>query len=124
MSPSGGRGPLRFSGLAGSLADPNLRIMSRLLRSFILASVVFLSGCCLSQEDFAEQRQDAAACSPGDTCVLAGSAQCLCPGPVNASRAAEIEAAADDVCCGGGHVDCVTFLNPRCENGRCVADVL
>lgn len=94
------------------------------MRPFILASLVFLSGCCLSQEEFAQERLDAAACSPGDTCVLAGSAQCLCPVPVNASRAAEIEASAKDVCCGGGVVDCVAFVNPRCENGRCVADSL
>ncbi len=93
------------------------------MRSFILASVVFLSGCCLSEEEFSQRRQDAAACSPGDTCVLAGSAQCLCAVPVNASRAAEIEAAADEVCCGGIQVDCVAFENPRCENGRCVADI-
>jgi hypothetical protein len=94
------------------------------MRSFILASVVVLSGCCLSEEEFSHQRQDAAACSPGDTCVLAGSAQCLCAGPVNASRAAEIEAAAGEVCCGGAQVECVAFRNPRCENGRCVADRL
>lgn len=99
--------------------------MEPLVRSFLLlVSVVFLSGCCESIESFSEQRQDAAACSPGDTCVLAGGAQCLCAAPVNASRAAEIEAAADEVCCGGIQVDCVAFLNPRCENGRCVADVL
>ena len=92
------------------------------MRSVILASAVFLSGCCLSEEDFSQQREDAAACSPGDTCVLAGSAQCLCPGPVNFSRAAEIQAAAGDVCCGGVQVECVTFQNVRCENGRCVGD--
>ncbi len=94
------------------------------MRTLILASAVFLSGCCLSTEDFAQQREDAAACSPGDTCVLAGGGQCLCAGPVNASRAAEIEAAADDVCCGGAQVECVFFQNLRCENGRCVGDVL
>jgi hypothetical protein len=94
------------------------------MRPFILASLVFLSGCCLSQEDFEQQRSDAAACSQGDTCVLAGSAQCLCAGPVNASKAEEIEAAAKDVCCGGTAVECVSFTNPHCENGRCVADRL
>jgi hypothetical protein len=94
------------------------------MHPLILASLVFLSGCCLSNEEFSEQREEAAACSPGDTCVLAGSAQCLCPGPVNASKAAEIEASADEVCCGGIQVECVAFQNPRCENGRCVADIL
>ncbi len=95
------------------------------VRSFLLlVSVVFLSGCCESIESFSEHRAEAAACSPGDTCVLAGGSQCLCAAPVNASRAAEIEAAADEVCCGGAQVDCVLFQNLRCENGRCVADVL
>ncbi len=94
------------------------------MRSFILASVLLLSGCCLSQEEFHQQAEKATACSPGDTCVLAGSAQCLCAGPVNASQAAQINAAAHDVCCGGGVVDCVVFQNLRCENGHCVADRL
>ncbi len=94
------------------------------MRPLLLASLVFLSGCCLSREEFSEQRSEAAACSPGDTCVLAGGAQCMCALPVNASKAAEIEAAAKDVCCGGASVDCVSFANPRCENGRCVADQL
>ena len=92
------------------------------MRSFILVSVVLLSGCCESIEDFSAQRAEAAACAAGDTCVLAGSAQCLCAAPVNASRAAEIEAAAEGVCCGGIQVDCVAFQNPRCENGRCVGN--
>jgi hypothetical protein len=91
---------------------------------FLLATAVFLSGCCLSQEEFEQERAAATACSAADTCVLAGSAQCLCPGPVNAAKAAEIEAAAKDVCCGGTIVECVAFTNPRCENGRCVADTL
>jgi hypothetical protein len=94
------------------------------MRSLILASVVLLSGCCLSTEELAQQREEAAACAPGETCVLAGSSQCVCPVPVNASKAAEIEAAADEVCCGGAQVDCVFFQNVRCENGRCVADIL
>lgn len=94
------------------------------MRPFILASLVFLSGCCLSREEFTEQRSEAAACSPGDTCVLAGSAQCLCAGPVNASKAEEIEAAAKDVCCEGAAVECASLTNPRCENGQCVADRL
>ena len=92
------------------------------MRSLILASLAFLSGCCLSHEEFEQQREEAAACAPGDTCVLAGSAQCLCAGPVNASKAAEVNAAAQEVCCGGARVECVSFRNLRCENGRCVAD--
>jgi hypothetical protein len=94
------------------------------MRPFILASVVWLSACCPSIEEFTDQRETATSCSPGDTCVLAGSSDCLCPTPVNASRAAEIEAAADEVCCGGAQVECVFFQNPRCENGKCVADTL
>jgi hypothetical protein len=93
------------------------------MRPFILASLVFVSGCCLSEEEFAVQREEAAACSPGDTCVLAGSAQCLCATPVNASKAAEIDSSAEDVCCGGKLVDCVAFTNLRCENGKCVGDI-
>jgi hypothetical protein len=94
------------------------------MRPFLLVSLVFLSGCCLSNEDFNQQVEEAAACSPGDSCVLAGSAQCLCARPVNASKAAEIDASAHDVCCGGSMVDCVSFQNLRCENGKCVADIL
>jgi hypothetical protein len=94
------------------------------MRSLLCASVVFLSACCASEEDFSEQVAEAQACSPGDTCVLAGSAQCLCARPVNASKAAEIDAAAKGICCGGVIADCVAFQNPRCEDGRCVADTL
>lgn len=94
------------------------------MRSFVIASLVFLSACCTSIEAFEQEREEARACSEGDTCVLAGSAQCLCAGPVNAARAAEIEASADGVCCEGTMVDCVAFTNVRCENERCVADVL
>jgi hypothetical protein len=94
------------------------------MRPFILASLVFLSGCCLSTEEFHQQAEEATACSPGDTCVLAGSAQCLCARPVNASRATEIDGSAQEVCCGGTIVDCVAFTNLRCENGQCVADTL
>jgi hypothetical protein len=96
----------------------------RLMRPFILVSLMFLSGCCLSEEEFSRKVEAAEACSPGDTCVLAGSAQCLCARPVNAAKAAEIDASAQDVCCGGAMVSCVAFKNPRCENGRCVADML
>jgi len=92
------------------------------MRPLILVSLAFLAGCCPTHEEFTQQREEAAACSPGDTCVLAGSSQCLCAGPVNAAKAAEIEAAAKEVCCGGAVVDCVSFTNLRCENGRCVAD--
>src|SRR5512140_2410155 len=92
------------------------------MRPFILASLVLLSGCCLSQEDFNKQVEEATACSSGDTCVLAGSAQCLCARPVNASKASQLNDSAKDVCCSGVQVDCIAFQNPRCENGRCVAD--
>jgi len=94
------------------------------MRPLVLASLVFLSGCCLSQEEFNQEVQEATACSTGDTCVLAGSAQCLCARPVNASKATEINASAGEVCCDGALVDCVAFTNLRCENGRCVADTL
>ncbi|KFE65414.1 hypothetical protein [Hyalangium minutum] len=93
------------------------------MRPLILASLAFLSGCCLSMEEFDQQAEEAAACSPGDTCVLAGSAQCLCARPVNASKAAELNASAGDVCCGGTMVECIAFTNLRCENGQCVGDI-
>jgi hypothetical protein len=94
------------------------------MRPFIFASLVFFSGCCLSHEEFNQEVDEAAACSPGDTCVLAGSAQCLCAQPVNASKASQINSSAHDVCCGGAVVECISFTNLRCENGRCVADTL
>ena len=92
------------------------------MRPLILASLAFLAGCCLSIEEFEQQAAEATACSPGDTCVLAGSAQCLCARPVNASKAEEIDATAGDVCCGGTLAECIAFTNLRCENGRCVGD--
>jgi hypothetical protein len=94
------------------------------MRPFVLASLVFLSGCCLSTEEFHQQVEEATTCSPGDTCVLAGSAQCLCDRPVNASRATEINDSAQEVCCGGAQVECISFTNLRCENRKCVADTL
>ncbi|MDY7226763.1 hypothetical protein [Hyalangium rubrum] len=92
------------------------------MRYLILASVVFLSGCCVAREELSQEKEDAQACEPGDTCVLAGSSQCTCASPVNASKAKEIDSMADNVCCYGSAVDCVAYTNPRCENGRCVAD--
>jgi hypothetical protein len=93
------------------------------MRSFILASVVFLSACCVSEEEFSQEAEEAAACSAGDTCVLAGASQCLCARPVNASKAAELDALAQEVCCEGRAVSCVPFLNVRCENGRCMGNL-
>jgi len=94
------------------------------MRSFILASVVLLSACCVSEEEFSEEVAAAEACSAGDTCVLAGSADCLCARPINAARAEEINVMAQEVCCHNTMVSCVGFINLRCENGKCVGDTL
>lgn len=89
-----------------------------------LACLVLAAGCGVSIEDFNALVEDARACQAGDTCVLAGGGQCTCNSPVNASRAVEIDEAAEDVRCGGAMVECPSWTAVRCEAGRCVADRL
>lgn len=93
-----------------------------------LCVVVALSmSACFTDEQFYQMKVDASACSDTDACTLAGrpagtSCTCCCRSPVRASEAANIDAAAGRVFCGGKMVECVPFANPRCEAGRCVAD--
>ena len=74
----------------------------------------------LTREQFEAMVESARACAPGDTCALAGGGACLCAQPVNASRAAELDAAAARVECGGAVVRCMNPGAARCEAGRCV----
>ena len=74
----------------------------------------------LTREQFEAMVEGARACSTGDTCTLAGAGACLCAQPVNAARAAELDAAAARVECGGAVVRCMNPGVARCEAGRCV----
>lgn len=90
----------------------------------LLLVVLALTACGVSQDDFSAMLEEARACQTGESCALAGGGQCTCDSPVNASKAASIDEAADDVRCGGAQVECPGWSNPRCEAGRCVADPL
>lgn len=94
------------------------------------ALVLFLAqGCGKSREealkDFDVVLEDASACGPSDTCVLAGASQCTCPSPVNAQAKSDVDAAAEEMekSCDGAMVDCFHPVNIRCEQGRCAADI-
>lgn len=90
---------------------------------FLTLLVLFLSACgCLSTDEFQQRVQEAAACNPGDTCVLAGQSQCTCKVPVNARSQASIDADAERLDCGGAIASCILFANVRCENGKCTGD--
>jgi hypothetical protein len=71
-------------------------------------------------EQFEALVEEARACTGADSCALAGAGTCLCAQPVNASRAAEVDAAAARVECGGAVVRCMNPGAARCEAGRCV----
>jgi hypothetical protein len=78
------------------------------------------AGAPLSTEQLSALVEGARACTEGETCALAGAGTCTCAQPVNASRAAEIDAAAARVECGGAVVRCANPGTARCEAGRCV----
>lgn len=89
----------------------------------LVALLLVLATCGgLSTAEFQKRVEEAAACAPGDTCVLAGQSQCTCRVPVNARNQAAIDADAKLVDCGGAIVSCIFFSNVRCENGKCVGD--
>jgi hypothetical protein len=94
--------------------------MRALALSFLAASV---GGCGLSDEEFDQKVEAAAACSPGDACVVVETnTRCLCLVVVNQTHEAAIRAAAKDVDCGDVVVKCAALGNPRCEDGHCIAD--
>lgn len=69
---------------------------------------------------------EAKACSATSQCVIAGQSNCSCAAPVNASFSERIDDAVEDVnrtCAIEDFLgDCIAYQNPRCEQGRCVAD--
>jgi hypothetical protein len=77
-------------------------------------------GGALSSEQLQALVDEARACAQGEACALAGAGTCTCAQPVNASRAAEIDAAAARVECGGAVVRCANPGAARCEAGQCV----
>lgn len=78
------------------------------------------AGAPLSSEALQALVEGARACAGGEACALAGAGTCTCAQPVNASRAAEIDAAAARVDCGGAVVRCANPGVARCEAGQCV----
>jgi hypothetical protein len=78
------------------------------------------AGAPLSSEQLSALVEGARACTEGEACALAGGGTCTCAQPVNASRAAEIDAAAARVECGGAVVRCANPGAARCEAGQCV----
>ena len=87
-------------------------------------AVLLLAACGgTSIAEFQTQANAAKGCNvTTDRCVNAGSAPCLCPTPVNARLAADIDYLARTVSCGGAVVTtCPPMLNPRCVDEKCVA---
>ncbi len=86
------------------------------------AGALLLTACFATLDDLSELKKEAAACAPGDTCVFAGGLDCTCASPVNAKRAAEVEALAESVSCfGEGMVECGygPEAGAACVEGRC-----
>jgi len=78
----------------------------------------------VDRDDVLDAQRGARACRSGDSCVLAGRSGCTCPAPVNTSKAKEVDDLAANVVCEALLIDCVGTprSNPRCVDGRCVAD--
>ncbi len=87
-----------------------------------LVLLAFCASACMTEDSFYKMREESSSCGSADTCTLAGSSSCICAAPVRSSEAANIDAAARQVSCGGKMVKCQSLVNPRCEAGRCVAD--
>jgi hypothetical protein len=88
----------------------------------VLALVLVGGACTSSLEEYRREVEKARACEQGDTCVLAGhGTHCSCPVVVNEAHAQRIDELAQKVSCNHA-VDCLLLCNPRCEDGRCVAD--
>jgi hypothetical protein len=101
------------------------RAVLQVIRLLGCALSLALAGCMSSQQ-FDQLVAEASTCTAADTCTLAGkpdsSTTCTCPQPVRSTEAANVDAAARQVACGGKMVKCIGWVNPRCEAGRCVAD--
>lgn len=97
-----------------------MRLPPRWLIAGLLTLALVMGGAC--GEELEEIIESARACAEGDTCILAGSGQCTCPTPINSNSAERVAEAVEDHDCEGLAVDCRARSNPRCEQGRCVAD--
>ena len=74
-------------------------------------------------EDYQRELEAAAACEPGDTCVIGGGIQCACASPINQDAVDDLMTLSEDVDCEGLIVACLVLSNPRCENNTCIADL-
>jgi hypothetical protein len=97
--------------------------MRRMRSAFLLLSACLSLSCGgTSEEDLRVALEEAAACTLGDTCIVAGKTSCSCAMPVNERSVEHIRALAADVHCSEGVVKCMSWSQLRCENGRCVGD--
>ena len=99
--------------------------------AFLLAAlllVVALSNGCdddrpCFEDALQAHRRELVRCEPGDTCVIAPSSSCHCFGPYNASQQELWDSLRAESTCEGCPINfCPSLVNPRCEEGRCVAD--
>jgi hypothetical protein len=90
----------------------------------VCLTTALAAGCGdnVTDEELQQIIEEAKACAPGDTCVLAGGGRCTCAQPVNAEHRERVEQAVADHDCGGLVVRCMDYTSVRCEAGRCVAD--
>jgi hypothetical protein len=90
--------------------------------SFVVAAALVAIACGTSEETYNRAIDEARACMPGDTCVLAGGGACTCPAAVNGREATRLNDLGRDVRCADAGVQCPALMNPRCEHNVCVAD--
>jgi hypothetical protein len=92
---------------------------SRTVLSCVLLLVLATLGCESPKDRVSREVEKAAACEPGDVCVLAGGGSCSCPQAVNAEHADRIDDLAHDLEC-AGEVGCKAYEQVQCIDGRCV----
>lgn len=97
------------------------------MRISLLFVALFAVGCESPEQRLARMIDEAMACEPDDSCVLAGGSDCTCAQPVNEARAAEVDEAAKDISCCDMFgrcvaVDCAAFQDIRCQDGQCRGD--
>ncbi|MCB9558163.1 MAG: hypothetical protein H6707_18755 [Deltaproteobacteria bacterium] len=95
-----------------------------MMRNLWVVSFLLLAACSdsISEQELARIIDESRSCQAGDVCVVAGSSQCHCPSPINVKFQARVEQAVKDLDCRGSAVKCSPLSNPRCEQGKCVAD--
>jgi hypothetical protein len=93
----------------------------------IVAAVLVVAGtsCTDGISEYDEAVTAAVSCTADETCVIAGGVWgCRCPVAVVADQEADVNQAAAEAECPDEYerLACVPVVNPRCDNGRCLAD--